>query len=392
MNVTSSFTSIQSRISEFLPEMVALRRDIHRHPELGYQEQRTSDIVANLLAEWGYSVDRGLGGTGVVGTLKRGDGSATIGIRADMDALPITETADHDYVSTNPGVMHACGHDGHTTTLLTAARYLAQHGEFNGTLHVIFQPAEESLGGGLKMIEDGLFERFPCDAVFGLHNIPGIPVGKMNFIAGPGMASSDTAIVRIIGRGGHGAVPHLSVDPIAATGSLITALQTVVSRNVPPLEAAVVTIGSIHGGSTSNIIPDSVEMELTIRAFSAEVRELLQERITTLCQQQAQSFGATAEVDYQRGYPVLVNDEEQTAFAQQLAIELFGESNVATSDPITASEDFAYMLEKVPGSYLFVGNGDSASLHNPGYVFNDQNIGTGAIYWAALVERYLKRS
>ena len=390
MSLPTQPDPVRARIQEYLPEMVSLRRDIHTHPELGYHEHRTSDLVAERLEQWGFEVDRGLGGTGVVGTLKRGNGAAVIGLRADMDALPIEETTGLPYASRNPGVMHACGHDGHTTTLLTAARYLAEHGEFDGTLRVIFQPAEESLAGALKMLEEGLFERFPCDAIFGLHNMPGVPAGKLCFVEGPTMASSDTAIIRVQGRGGHGAVPQLSVDPVVAAASLVMALQSVVSRNVAPLETGVVTIGSIQGGTVSNVIPDSVELKLTIRAFSNQVRDLLERRIIEISKAQAQSFGAEALIDYQRGYPVLVNHASETQLAREVALAHFGEDAIeAGFEPITASEDFAYMLEKVPGCYLFVGNGDSASLHNPGYNFNDEILPVGAAYWVKLVERYL---
>ena len=279
-------------IAGYLPDMVALRRDIHRHPELGYQEQRTSDLVAAALMGWGYQVHRGLGGTGVVGTLRAGSGSKVLGIRADMDALPILETTGLDYASQHPGRMHACGHDGHTTTLLTAARCLAETRAFDGTLHLIFQPAEEGLGGALKMMQDGLFELFPCDQVFGLHNMPGVPTGKFCFVDGAAMASSDTALLRIRGQGGHGAVPDKAVDPIVASAATVMALQTVVSRNVAPLDTAVITVGSIHGGEASNVIPDAVEMKLTIRAFQDSTRDLLEQRIGALVRAQAESFGA----------------------------------------------------------------------------------------------------
>ncbi len=376
-------------IAGYLPEMVALRRDIHRHPELGYQEQRTSDLVAAALAGWGYEVHRGLGGTGVVGTLRAGSGSKVLGIRADMDALPILETTGLDYASQHPGRMHACGHDGHTTTLLTAARCLAETRAFDGTLHLIFQPAEEGLGGALKMMQDGLFELFPCDQVFGLHNMPGVPTGKFCFVDGAAMASSDTALLRIRGQGGHGAVPDKAVDPIVASAATVMALQTVVSRNVAPLDTAVVTVGSIHGGEASNVIPDAVEMKLTIRAFQDSTRDLLEQRIGALVRAQAESFGATAELDYQRGYPVLVNHEGPTAFARQVAVDHFGADALHPFAPIPASEDFAYMLQQVPGCYLFVGNGPSANLHNAAYDFNDALLPVGARYWVKLTEAFL---
>ncbi|ENA34410.1 MULTISPECIES: M20 aminoacylase family protein [Pseudomonas] len=378
------------RIEDFLPDMVNLRRDIHQHPELGYEERRTSDLVAASLSAWGYEVHRGLGGTGVVGTLRVGSGSKRLGIRADMDALPIVEATGLPYASANAGRMHACGHDGHTTTLLTAARYLAETRAFDGTLHLIFQPAEEGLGGALRMIEDGLFDLFPCDAVFGFHNMPGVPAGHFCFVEGPAMASADTADLRIVGQGGHGAVPHKAVDPVVASASTIMALQSIVSRNIDPLETAVISIGSIHGGHANNVIPDAVDMKLTIRAFSNSVRDQLEQRIRAVTQAQAESFGATAQLDYRRGYPVLVNHTQETAFARSVAEECFGSQSIVPNfAPISASEDFAYMLERCPGCYLFIGNGNSASLHNPAYDFNDALLPIGARYWAKLAERYL---
>ncbi|GGM11730.1 M20 aminoacylase family protein [Pseudomonas asuensis] len=378
------------RIEDFLPDMITLRRDLHRHPELGYEEHRTSDLVAASLKAWGYEVHRGLGGTGVVGTLKVGSGKKRLGIRADMDALPIAEATGLPYASANTGRMHACGHDGHTTTLLTAARYLAETQAFDGTLHLIFQPAEEGLGGALRMIEDGLFDLFPCDAIFGFHNMPGVPAGQFCFVEGPAMASADTADLRIVGQGGHGAVPHKAVDPIVASASTIMALQSIVSRNVDPLETAVISIGSIHGGHADNVIPDAVDMKLTIRAFSNDVRDQLEQRIRSVTRAQAESFGATAQLDYRRGYPVLVNHAQETAFARSVAEEYFGGQSIAPNfAPISASEDFAYMLERCPGCYLFIGNGNSASLHNPAYDFNDALLPIGARYWAKLAERYL---
>ena len=381
---------IRERIDRYLPDMIAIRHDLHTHPEIGFGEHRTSALVADLLTEWGYDVHRHVGVTGVVGTLRRGAGTASIGIRADMDALPIEEATALSYASTTPGTMHACGHDGHTATLLTAARYLAEYGSFNGTLHVIFQPAEENLGGANRMIEDGLFSRFPCDAVFGLHNMPGIPTGKLCFLEGPAMASCDTAIIRLEGKGGHGAAPHLAADPIVAAASLVMALQTVVSRNVAPLEAAVVTVGSIRGGNTSNVIPDQVVLEVTVRAFTNEVRDLLEQRITALTRAQAESLGVHAHIDYERGYPVLVNHRPQTRLARQIAEAVYDASAIVDDyPPSAASEDFANMLEHVPGCYLFVGNGDSASLHNPRYDFNDSIIPIAAEYWVALTEQML---
>jgi len=370
--------------------MVALRRDLHRHPELAYRERRTGDLVAQALSSWGYEVHRGLGRTGVVGTLALGDGPRRIGIRADMDALPIVEATNLPYASGTAGVMHACGHDGHTASLLTAARVLAERRGFSGTLHLIFQPAEEGGAGARRMIEDGLFERFPCDAVYGLHNWPGVPTGRFGFIAGPAMAAVDRVTIRVVGKGGHGAVPQQTIDPVVASASLVMALQSVVARNVSPLDAAVVTVGTIHGGTAPNVIPDTVELQLTVRTFKPEVRERIEARITALAEAQAESYGATAEIEYLHGYPVLVNHAAETEFARQVAAEQFGADRVeAEFPPITASEDFAYMLQERPGTYLYLGNGDSAALHSPHYNFNDEILPVAARYWVALAERYL---
>ncbi len=381
---------IEIAIADYLSEIIALRHDLHRYPELAFQEHRTSKKVASLLAEWGYDVVSGIAGTGVVATLKRGDGQRSLGIRADMDALPIEEVTGLDYASSNPGVMHACGHDGHTSILLAAARYLAESGRFSGTLRLIFQPAEEIGAGARKMLSDGLFDRFPVDAVFGLHNWPGVPTGQFGFVAGPAMASVDQAVIKIVGKGGHGAEPHRAVDPVLASASFITALQSVVSRNIDPQDMAVATVGSIHAGSASNVIPESVEMKLTMRAFSEQVRTRLQERIPALARAQAESFGAVAEVNYRLGFPALVNHADETAFARNVALTALGTAAVETDfRPRTASEDFAFLLKAKPGSYLFVGNGDSAPLHSAQYDFNDAIIAPAARYWVRLAETFL---
>lgn len=387
---------IGARIAADIDPFIALRRDIHRHPELAFKEHRTSALVAERLREWGYEVTTGIAETGVVGTLRRGSagagasGGKRLGLRADMDALPITEATGLPYASVNTGVMHACGHDGHTTALLTAAHYLAKHGDFDGTLQLIFQPAEEMGGGAQRMIDDGLFERFPVDAVFGLHNWPCVNAGHLGCVTGPAMASVDQAQIVVRGKGGHGAQPHETVDPIVVSAQLISALQTVVARNVDPLDMGVVTVGSIHGGFAANVIPDSVELLLTARAFRPEVREVLRQRVPALARAQAESFGATAEVNYRLGYPAVINHEAETAFARDVALEALGPDKVEVGfRPRTASEDFAYMLEARPGSYLFIGNGESAPLHSPRYDFNDAVLAPAATYWARLVERYL---
>ncbi|GGD74150.1 MULTISPECIES: M20 aminoacylase family protein [Rhizobium] len=381
---------VEKGIAAYLDEIIALRHDLHQYPELAFQELRTSKLVASHLSAWGYEVATGIAGTGVVATLRRGDGKKRIGIRADMDALPIEEATGLAYASSNPGVMHACGHDGHTAILLAAARYLSENGNFNGTLRLIFQPAEEIGAGARKMISEGLFDRFPVDAVFGLHNWPGVPTGQFGFVAGPAMASVDKAIIKIIGKGGHGAEPHRTVDPVLASAAFITALQSVVSRNVDPQEMAVVTVGSIHAGSASNVIPESVEMQLTMRAYSEIVRQLLRERIPALAHAQAESFGAEADVNYRLGFPALVNHAGESEFASRVAYDALGPAAIEKDfRPRTASEDFAFMLQANPGSYLFVGNGDSAPLHSAHYNFNDAIIAPAARYWVRLAETFL---
>ena len=386
-----------SQLQALSEEFTALRRDIHRHPELGYQEFRTSDLVAERLASWGYQVTRGLGGTGVVGQLRRGSGPKRLGLRADMDALPIQEATGLPHASCHAGLMHACGHDGHTATLLAAAKHLAEQGEFDGTLNLIFQPAEEGLGGAKKMMEDGLFEQFPCDAIFAMHNMPGFPRGKLLLRDGATMASSENITITLEGKGGHGAMPHLAIDPVVAGASIVMALQTIVSRNVAPLQMSVITVGSLQAGDANNVIPQSATLKLSVRSLDRGVRQLLNQRIREVVEGQAQSFGVQASIDFQGGYPVLVNTQAETDFARQVALELVGAENVELQTvPLTGSEDFAFMLEQVPGSYLLIGNGDEASgghgacmVHNPGYDFNDKNVAIGSAFWSLLVERFL---
>jgi hippurate hydrolase len=378
-------------------EMVQLRRHIHAHPELAYEEFATSELVATRLAEWGYDVHRGLAGTGVVGTLRLGTGARRLGLRADMDALPIHEATGLPYASTHAGRMHACGHDGHTAILLAAARGLAQERGFDGTLRLIFQPAEEGLGGARRMVEEGLFERFPCDAVFALHNMPGFPAGKFGFKEGPFTASSDTVLINVVGRGGHGSTPHLVADPVVAAAHIIIALQTIVSRNVDPRDTAVVSVGAIHGGEAPNVIPGSVSLRLTVRAFRPETRAMLRERITALVQAQAATLGVHAEVDYQWRYPAVVNDAECTRFAREVALQWLGDDGLLPSlEPVTGSEDFSFMLERCPGSYLVIGNGvgeghgsGGCQVHNPGYDFNDAILPIAASYWIRLAQCFL---
>jgi hippurate hydrolase len=386
--------ALSARIGEF----IALRRDLHAHPELAFAEHRTAALVAGKLAGWGYEVTTGIGGTGVVGRLRRGTGRRTLGIRADMDALPVTEKTGHAWASRRPGLMHACGHDGHTAALLAAARTIAEEVDFDGTLHLIFQPAEEGGGGALRMMADGLFERFPCDAVFALHNMPGLEAGSFHLRAGPAMASSDYATIRLRGVGGHGAMPHTTADPVVAAAALVMALQTIVARNVDPRLSAVVTVGALHAGDANNVIPDEARLELTARALDPAVRLLVKERIHALAAQQAASFGCQAEVDWRDGYAVLVNAPAETRFAARVAQDLFGPQRVHTdAAPLTGSEDFAFMLQQVPGCYLLVGNGGPGTagacmVHNPGYDFNDAILEPAARYWAALTAAWLQEA
>lgn len=376
-------------------EFVTLRRDIHREPELAFEEHRTAALVADKLEAWGYEVERGVGGTGVVGRLVRGTSGRRLGLRADMDALPIEEATGAAWSSRRPGLMHACGHDGHTAMLLAAARRLAEAGRFDGMLHLIFQPAEEGGGGALRMMEDGLFDRYPCDAVFAMHNMPGLPQGQLAFREGAAMASSDYATVTLTGIGGHGAMPHKAADQIVAAASLVMALQTIVSRNVDPQAMAVVTVGALHAGQANNVIPASATLELSVRALDREVRGLLERRIRALVASHAESFGVQGHVAWRPGYAVLVNSPDETEFARRVGLALRGAAGVTLQAPaLSGSEDFAFMLERVPGSYLLIGNGDGSSpgacmVHNPGYDFNDDNIAIGAAYWTLLAETFL---
>ena len=393
--MASATPDVLDWVRQHAANYTAVRRDIHQHPELGFEELRTSDLVSEKLGAWGYTLERGIAGTGMVAQLRRGRGPKRLGIRAEMDALPMAELNTFSHASRHPGVMHACGHDGHTTMALFAAEYIARHVDFDGTLNLIIQPAEEGLSGARRMIDEGLFERFPCDAVFAMHNLPGLPAGKLYFRDGAHMASGDTVNIILQGRGGHGAMPHMANDPTVAAASIIIALQTIVSRNVNPLHAVVVSVGELHAGSACNIIPDQVRMSMTVRTLDRAARDQAEQRVKDIIQAQAQSFGVEAEVDYQRGYPVLVNAPAETEFARQVARSLFGPDGLeAAGEPVMASEDFAFMLEQVPGCYLFIGNGThiqegGCSVHNPHYDFNDQLLPVGAAFWVELVRAYL---
>ncbi|WP_368495002.1 M20 aminoacylase family protein [Escherichia coli] len=387
---------IEHYIRGFEEELREIRHQIHENPELGLQEFKTSALVAEKLRQWGYEVEQGLATTGVVATLKVGDGEKSIGLRADMDALPIYENSGKPWASKHPGLMHACGHDGHTTILLGAARYFAETRRFNGTLRLIFQPAEEMINGGEIMVKEGLFDHFPCDVIFGMHNMPGLPVGKFYFQPGALMASMDQFHITVRGCGGHGAIPHKAIDPVLVAAHITTALQSIVSRNVDPLETAVITVGSIVAGEAANVIPDSAEMKISVRSLSRDTRQLLLTRIPALAQAQAASFGATAEVTHVNGTPVLVNDEEMARFAWQVACKTFGEDRAEFGiKPLMGSEDFSFMLEAQPkGAFLLFGNGDvgegSCMVHNPGYDFNDASLVPACSYWGALVEAWLQ--
>ncbi|MEZ2126679.1 MULTISPECIES: M20 aminoacylase family protein [unclassified Sinorhizobium] len=387
--------SINVSLANSMPELVAIRRDLHAHPELGLSEFRTSDFVAGYLEKLGYTVTRGLATTGLVATLSNGTGKRTIGIRADMDALPILEETGLDYASKTPGLMHACGHDGHTTMLLGAARALAERKKFDGTIHLIFQPAEENFGGAKLMMDDGLFEKFPCDAVFALHNEPALPFGQFAFREGPVMAAVDECRVTINGRGGHGAEPQETADPIVCGASIVMALQTIVSRNIHPMDPTVVTVGSFHSGSASNIIPERAEIVVGIRSFDPKVRDELERRITLVAESQAESFGMTATVRYLRSYDATINHKAETDFVRDLATRFAGADKIVDLErPYMGSEDFAYMLQEKPGTYFFLGSrvtGDEKPLHHPAYNFNDDLLPIGAAFWTELAEAYLNR-
>ena len=385
-----------SDLSDSQDFLTQIRHQLHANPELSFKELATAELVALRLGEWGYEVTRKFGGHGVVGRLRQGEGTRSVSLRADMDALPILEENSSAHASKNAGVMHACGHDGHTTMLLGAARQLAKTRNFSGTINLVFQPAEEAGrdSGAQCMIADGLFERFPCDAIFGLHNHPGYPVGTFMFGSGPFMSASDRVFITVHGRGGHAARPHLTVDPILIAGSLVMALQSVVSRNIDPTQTAIVTIGSLNSGMASNVIPESASMGLSVRSFNPAVRDRLQERITELVTQHVHGYGGSVEINYERGCPVLVNSVAETAFALQVASELVGaEHTVSPFGPVTGSEDFAYYLQHRPGCFLRLGNGESSAMvHNARYDFNDQNLTLGAAYWTRLAERFLAQA
>lgn len=384
-------------------ELVKIRRTLHAHPELAFDEVHTSDLVASTLEAWGIPVIRGLGKTGVVGVIKRGSSSRALGLRADMDALPLQEFNTFAHRSLNDGKMHACGHDGHTAMLLGAAQYLAKHGKFDGTVYVVFQPAEEGGGGAKRMMDDGLFEQCPMEAVFGMHNWPGAPAGSMGVVHGPMMASSNEFELSIHGKGSHAAQPHLSVDPIMVAVQIAQSWQTIVSRNTSPVDAAVLSITQIHAGSATNIVPDSASMIGTVRTFSLDVLNMIESRMQEIAQHTAAAFGASAEFKFVRNYPPLINHKSETDFCIDVMRAVVGEANVLVSvEPTMGAEDFAFMLLEKAGCYVFIGNGDGAhrefghglgpcNLHNPSYDFNDELLPIGASYWVRLAEEFLTK-
>jgi len=383
-----------NRVADLQPDIMAWRRHLHAHPELMYDVHDTAAFVAERLREFGCDeVATGLGRTGVVGVIKgrktANGGSKVIGLRADMDALPIEEETNLPYASKVPGKMHACGHDGHTAMLLGAARYLAETRNFAGDVVVIFQPAEEGGAGADAMIKDGLMERFRIDQVYGMHNGPGLPIGSFALRPGPIMAATDAIDIRIEGVGGHAARPHKCVDSVLVGAQLVTALQSIVSRTVDPLDSAVISMCEFHAGNARNVIPQTAELKGTVRTLTPEVRDLVERRVREVVAGVAQQTGATIDLVYERGYPVVVNHPEQTEVATRIARDVAGEANVHTVPPMMGAEDFAYMLEARPGAFIFVGNGDSAGLHHPAYNFNDEAIVYGTSYWVKLVEHTL---
>jgi amidohydrolase len=387
---------IINRIAEFQDEMTEWRRHIHAHPETAFEEHRTAAFVAGKLESFGIDIHQGLARTGVVGTLKgaHGDGPA-IGLRADMDALDIQETADRDYASQNEGKMHACGHDGHTTMLLGAARYLSETRNFAGTVHFIFQPAEEFAGGGREMVEDGLFDLFPVETVWGMHNFPGQPLGTFGVCPGPAMAAADTFDIRLKGQGTHAAFPHMGTDVMVAAGQLITALQTVASRSMDPMEQVVLSVTQMHAGDTYNIIPEEITLKGTVRSFKPEVQDIAETSMRKIAAGIGAAFGISIEIEYRRGYPATVNDPTESDYAASVAADVVGEENVMTGlPPKMGAEDFSFMLNERPGCYIWIGNGPGEGgcyLHNPGYDFNDEALAIGASYWSRLVEMRLKK-
>jgi hippurate hydrolase len=387
-------------IAEQSAEIARIRQHIHAHPELRFEEHQTADLVARQLERWEIPLHRGLGGTGVVGILRNGRSSRAIGLRADMDALPILEKNTFSHASRHPGKMHACGHDGHTAMLLGAAQYLSRNRHFDGTVYLIFQPAEEGGGGAREMIKDGLFEMFSMDAVFGMHNWPGMAVGAFAVSPGPVMASSSKFKVRIRGKGGHAALPHNTLDPIPVACQLVLAFQSIITRNKKPIDAGVISVTMVHAGEATNVVPDHCELQGTVRTFSLEVLDLIETHMRRIASHTCEAHGLSCDFEFSRNYPPTINSTAESAFARKVMEQLVGPDQVLTQEPTMGAEDFAYMLQAKPGAYCFIGNGDGdhrsvghgegpCTLHNPSFDFNDHLLPLGASYWVRLVERWL---
>ena len=382
--------------------LAELRRDLHAHPELCFNEFRTADVVAAKLAEWGIPLHRGLGTTGVVGIVKSGSSNRAIGLRADMDALPMQEANTFSHASTHSGKMHACGHDGHTAMLLAAAQYLSTHRNFDGTVYLIFQPAEEGGGGAREMIRDGLFDQFPMDAVFGMHNWPGLQLGQFAVSAGPVMASSNEFKITLHGKGGHAAMPHNALDPVPVACQLVQSFQTIISRSIKPIEAGVISVTMIHTGEATNVIPDSCELQGTVRTFTLDVLDRIEQRMRVMTEHICAASGLRADFEFRRNYPPTINSAAEADFARQVMADMVGAANVLAQEPTMGAEDFSFMLQAKPGCYVFIANGDGdhraaghgggpCMLHNASYDFNDELLPLGATYWVRLAEAWLKR-
>lgn len=389
-----------SNILENIDSIRRIRHDIHAHPELSFEEIRTADLIASNLANWDIQVHRGLGQTGVIGIIQAGKSSRAIGLRADMDALPIQEQNQFSHVSRYPGKMHGCGHDGHVAMLLAAARHLAKHQNFDGTVYCIFQPAEEYGGGANEMIKEGLFERFPMQAVYGMHNWPGLEVGQFSLSPGPVMASSNTFRIRVKGKGCHAALPHLGLDPVPVAAQVILGLQTILTRNANPIESGLISVTMVHGGEASNVIADNCELTGTVRAFSSAMLDLIEQRMRDISEHTCRAHGLACDFEFSRNYPPTINYPEQVKLARDVMASIVGPQNVLDQQPTMGAEDFAFMLQAVPGCYCFIGNGHGnhrgaghgmgpCTLHNASYDFNDDILALGASYWVRLVEACL---
>ena len=380
--------------------ITTIRRDIHAHPELCFQEERTADVIAKALTEWGIPIHRGLGKTGVIGIVKNGSSSRAVGLRADIDALPMTEHNTFAHASRHPGKMHACGHDGHTAMLLAAAKHLSQHRHFDGTVYLVFQPAEEGGGGAREMIQDGIFDKFPMEAIFGAHNWPGMPVGTIGVNPGAMLASSNEFRIVITGKGSHAALPHLGIDPVPVACQMVQAFQTIITRNRKPIDPGVISVTMIHAGEATNVVPDACEIQGTVRTFSIETLDLIEQRMRQVAEHTCAAFGASCDFSFSRNYPPTVNHAAETAFVKRVLSEVVGEASVVPFEPTMGAEDFSFFLQAKPGCYFTFGNGDGSHregghglgpcmLHNPSYDFNDELIPLGATAWVRLAEAWL---